>query len=318
MPEAALERIDALAASRAAGDDTPFMLGVGFVLPHCPFVARKEDYERFEGRVGLPTIPRADPASEHPWITRWREYAHIDHPSDAEVIRARTAYYGLVHALDRKIGRMLDRLDEAGLGENTIVVYASDHGEQIGERDLWWKNTFFDESAKVPLIASWPGVLPQGEHRRTIVNLIDVGATFIAAAGAPGLPRSRGRSLLDIAGDGQAPWLDETFCEYVTDLSSPWTGPEMLCQRMLRHGPLQVRAHGRLSAATFRSRGRSRWRSRSRRRSWLCRSATPVARSACSRAGIRRRFRKRGCAECEREGAPARVGQVDRSASTSS
>ncbi len=236
ITEAALERIDALAASRAAGDDTPFMLGVGFVLPHCPFVARKEDYERFEGRVGLPAIPRADPASEHPWITRWREYAHIDHPSDADVIRARTAYYGLVYALDRKIGRVLDRLEAAGLGENTIVVYASDHGEQIGERDLWWKNTFFDESAKVPLIASWPGVLPQGEHRRNIVNLIDVGATFIAAAGAPALPRSRGRGLLDIAGDGQAPWLDETFCEYVTDLSSPWTGPEMLCQRMLRSG----------------------------------------------------------------------------------
>ena len=83
---------------------------------------------------------------------------------------------------------------------------------------------------------AWPGVLPEAQRRSNVVNLIDVGATLIAAAGAPGLPRSRGRSLLDIASDPDAPWLDETFSEYVTDLSSTWTGPEAACQRMLRHG----------------------------------------------------------------------------------
>lgn len=231
---AASDRLRALAAARAAGDDTPFCLSVGFLLPHAPFVARKEDYSRFDGRVGPPRIPRTEP--EHPWIARWREFTCTDAPAESDVIRARTAYYGLVYALDRRIGILLDLLDEIGLAEDTVVIYASDHGEQIGERDLWWKNTFYEESVKVPLIMAWPGVLPEAQRRSNVVNLIDVGATLIAAAGAPGLPRSRGRSLLDIASDPDAPWLDETFSEYVTDLSSTWTGPEAACQRMLRHG----------------------------------------------------------------------------------
>jgi len=214
--------------------EAPFSLTVGFLLPHCPFVAWPADYARFEGRVGRPAIPR--PRDEHPWHAWWRRVAGIEDIDDDAVIRARTAYYGLVYRLDSMIGEILAALEETGLARDTLVVYASDHGEQLGERGLFWKNGFFEEAAKVPCVMRWPEGLPAGERRSQVVNLVDVAATFIDAAGAPPLPRSHGRSLLPLARDATTPWLNETFSEYVTDVVPHWTGPEATQQRMIRSG----------------------------------------------------------------------------------
>ncbi|MCG6901923.1 MAG: sulfatase-like hydrolase/transferase [Rhodobacter sp.] len=232
--QAACDRLKDLGRARQAGDDTPFCIVAGFILPHCPFVARAEDFERFQGRVSVPRLPVPD--DEPPWVTQWRAEGCTSDADEAAVLRARTAYWGLVHALDAKIGQILAALQAAGLRENTLVIYASDHGEHAGERGLWWKNTMYEESAGVPLILSWPGHLPEGARCNRVCNLIDLGATMIAAAGASPLPRSRGRSLLPVACDREAPWVDETFSEYLTDLSSPWTGGEKKCIRMLRKG----------------------------------------------------------------------------------
>ena len=64
--------------------------------------------------------------------------------------------------MDDMIGRILTALRENDLADNTLVVYSSDHGELVGEHDLWMKRTFYEESVKVPAIVSWPGVLPAG------------------------------------------------------------------------------------------------------------------------------------------------------------
>ncbi|RYH07835.1 sulfatase-like hydrolase/transferase [Tropicimonas sp. IMCC6043] len=234
--EATCERLADLGRARAAGDDTPFCMVAGFILPHCPFVARPEDHDLFAGRVPPPRIPSPEPGAEHPWLRKWRSEAHTENASATDVDRARTAYWGLVHALDTKIGRILRALDSAGLRENTLIIYASDHGEHAGERGLWWKNTMHEASVGVPLIMSWPGNLPANTRCDRVCNLIDAGATMIEAAGAQELPRSRARSLLGVARDPGAAWMDETYSEYVTDLSSPWTGSEATTQRMVRAG----------------------------------------------------------------------------------
>lgn len=230
------ERLAELGSARAAGDDTPFMMVAGFLLPHCPFVARPDDYDRFAGRVPPPRLGVPPPDEEHPWLRQWRKESRTDGATAAQIDRARTAYWGLVHALDAKIGRILDALEVAGFGRDTLVIYASDHGEHAGERGLWWKNTMHEDSAGVPLIVSWPGHLPEGTRCGRVANLVDVGATMIAAAGAAPLPRSNSNSLIDIARDPDAQWVDETFCEYVTDLSSVWTGSTATTQRMIRSG----------------------------------------------------------------------------------
>ena len=234
VTEQTLTWLDQVAAQRRAGDDEPFCLSVGYLLPHQPYVCAADDYRRYAGKVGLPSLPA--PESEHPYLHWWREHTgSLDLPEDA-VLRARAAYYGLITSMDRMIGEILDRLEALGLAENTVIIYASDHGDQIGERGLWWKQTFYDESVKVPLILSWPGVLPEGERRGQIVNLIDLGPTMLDAQGAPALPNVQGRSFLQVAKDGATPWCDETFSEYCTDGMAPWAGSEPVQQRMLRAG----------------------------------------------------------------------------------
>ena len=231
---AACALLDELAARRAKGDGRPFAITLGYILPHHPFVAHKEDYARYVGRVGMPR--RRPPDNEHPFHAWWRQYSGTGVIDETAWVRARTAYYALVTAMDRMIGQVLAKLSETGLAENTLVVYASDHGEQLGERGLWWKQTFFEESVKVPLIMSWPGVLPSGERRRQVVNLVDLSATLLEAMGAPALPGSDGRSFLSVAQDPDQPWLDETFSEFVSDGLDPWMGNAPFQQRMVRSG----------------------------------------------------------------------------------
>ncbi|MBT3359299.1 MAG: sulfatase-like hydrolase/transferase [Rhodospirillales bacterium] len=229
---ATLQVLDEIAEARKGGDAEPFALSVGYLMPHQPFVARPEFYDRYKGRVGLPDIPAVE--NEHPYMTEWRDFTGISDVPDDTAVRARTAYYALVEEMDAMIGCILDKLEELGLAENTLVVYTSDHGDQLGERGLWWKQTFYDESAKIPLLMSWPGTLPQGQHRGQVVNLIDLAATLLEAADAPPLPDADGRSFLQVARDGNRPWIDETFSEYCTDGVAPWTLPTPTRQRMIR------------------------------------------------------------------------------------
>lgn len=220
----------------ASTPEPPFALGVGLMLPHQPYVARAEDYLPYEGKVGLPTIPRPGANDDHAYLKHWRTITGIDAVPDAEVLRARAAYYGLTTRLDALVGQVLEQLEALGLADSTLVVYSSDHGDQLGERGLWWKQTFFDESAKVPLILSWPGVLPAGERRAQVLNLVDVGPTLLDAAAAPALPGADGNSFLAVARDANAPWLDLSFSEYCTDGSARWDNGNAVVQRMVRSG----------------------------------------------------------------------------------
>ena len=120
-------------------------------------------------------------------------------PSRLVEIRARAAYYALVETLDGFIGKIINSLKENNLYDNTLIIYASDHGEQIGERDLWWKQTFYEESVKIPLIMSWKDKLPCNERRKQILNLVDLTATIVDAGEGMKLPNIDGKSFLNIA-----------------------------------------------------------------------------------------------------------------------
>lgn len=233
---AACAELERIAVERRRGRDAPFCLSVGFMLPHPPYVAWREDYALYAGKVGLPRLPGPDPARDHPWLRWWRSDRGIAEVSEAEILRARAAYYGLVTRLDHLIGQVIGTLERLGLADDTLIVYTSDHGDQLGERGLWWKHTFYEESVKVPLVLSWPGQLPQDTRRGQIVNLIDVTATLVEALGAAPLPNGQGVSLLDVAHDARAPWHDETFSEYCTDAVPAWTGGDAVQQRMIRAG----------------------------------------------------------------------------------
>ena len=224
--------------SRAAGDgesDAGFCLTVGYMLPHPPYVCDPEAYANYEGRVSLPRIP-APQRDEHAFHHWWRENRGISEVADHAVMQARAAYWGLVHRLDGMIGELLACLEEGGLLDDTLVIYASDHGDHIGERGLWWKHTFYEESVKVPLVMRCPGVLPAGERRSEVVNLIDLSQTMLEAMDASPLPHADGRSFWQVARSAGTVWTNETYSEYCTDPVPYWTGGRAVQQRMIRSG----------------------------------------------------------------------------------
>lgn len=210
----------------------PFCLTVGYMLPHPPYVVDRDAYSLYRDRVPAPKLG-AESANDA-WHNWWRTARGVEAVPHNQRDRARAAYWGLVHRLDQMIGRVLDTLEAIGALENTLIVYASDHGDHLGERGLWWKHTFFEESVKVPLIMRLPGVLPAGAIRNQVVNLIDLSQTLLDAMGAPQLPHADGRSFWKVAQDDAAPWDNETFSEYCTDPIPEWTGGRAVQQRMIR------------------------------------------------------------------------------------
>eukprot|EP00904_Undaria_pinnatifida_P002336 jgi/Undpi1/12102/HiC_scaffold_41.g14075.m1 len=222
-------------ARRSGGSDEPFNLTVGFMLPHAPFVARREDYQLYEESVPLPAKPRPFAAEQHPFLRWWRQATEIEAVTEAETRRARAAYWGLVTRVDALVGQILRALEENGLVENTLIVYTSDHGDMLGEHGLWWKHVFYEESVKVPLIMSWPGRIPAGQQCDRVVSALDVNATILAAIDAPPLPHSEGRDFLSLVDGREVPedWEDIAFSEYCSDEFAPAGG---CYQRMIRQG----------------------------------------------------------------------------------
>lgn len=221
---------------RAGQPSTPFCLSVGYMLPHQPFVARRKDYVRYEGHVPMPSI--SEPYSEtlHPYFKWWREKCGIETVSDAEVERARTAYWALVDRLDFMIGQILSALEKNGLAENTLIVYMSDHGEQVGEHGLWWKQTFYEPSVRVPAILSWPGHLSEGQRLDQVISSLDLNATMLDALFCPALPQSQGRTLLPLLKGETTAWDNVAFSEFCLDGAGAG-GPypqEGVFQRMVR------------------------------------------------------------------------------------
>lgn len=76
--------------------------------------------------------------------------------SDEQIKRAKRAYYGSVSYVDDCIGRLLETLQDAGLADNTIVIFSGDHGDMLGERGLWYKMSYFESSVRVPLLVNYP------------------------------------------------------------------------------------------------------------------------------------------------------------------
>ena len=113
------------------------------------------------------------------------------------------------------MGRVLDYLDQAGLAENTIVVYSSDQGFFLGEHGWFDKRWIFEESMRTPFVVRWPGVTTPGQTCPEIVSNIDFAQTFLEAAGVPAPPEMQGASLVPIL-KGQIPadWRKSFYYHY--------------------------------------------------------------------------------------------------------
>ncbi len=164
---------------------SPFFLSVHFDKPHFPINPPQQHFDALAGHVALPDYPQDWLDKASPFVSSAVRYCSTSrHRHDSEVnLRALTAYYGCVEWVDDAIGRILDTLGYLGLDDNTIVVYASDHGEMAARRGMWQKSVFFEDSARVPLIIRAPGACSPGLRSSQLVGLIDLYPTLCKSAG---------------------------------------------------------------------------------------------------------------------------------------
>ena len=107
-------------------------------------------------------------------------------------------YLGSIAAVDDGVGEVLDYLEEAGLDENTLVVYTSDQGFYLGEHGWFDKRFIYNESFKTPLLVKWPGVIAPGSENTQMVQNLDFAQTFLDAAGLEAPTDMQGTSLLPL------------------------------------------------------------------------------------------------------------------------
>jgi len=164
--------------------DKPWALFVSLVNPHFPLIAPKEFYDLYEDvQIPMPHHYLENERPSHPGIDAYRHSFNYDDYFDEDTVRVATrAYYGMCSFLDHNIGRVLSALSRSGQAEETLVIYTSDHGESLGNRGLWGKSVFYEDSCAVPMMIAGPDVA-KGQRCDTPVSLVDIYPTIVEAVG---------------------------------------------------------------------------------------------------------------------------------------
>jgi len=184
--------------------ETPLCLVTSFSHPHDPYVSRPEFWDLYRDEdIDMPAIgplpfDQLDPHSQR----LWQASAIGDYDITPEDVRAsRHGYYAAISYIDSKFAQIVAALEDTGLMDNAVVVVISDHGDLLGERGLWYKMSYFENSARVPLIVSGRKRFSAG-RRKAPVSLADIAPSLVDLA-RPGAAAEMvgpldGRSLLPL------------------------------------------------------------------------------------------------------------------------
>ncbi|MBL8058332.1 MAG: choline-sulfatase, partial [Anaerolineales bacterium] len=215
-----------------SGDGRPFFLVASFTHPHDPYAIPRAYWDRYDhAAIDAPAVPALPFEQLDAHSQRVHRMCALDEyaVTPEHVRRARHAYYGALSYVDDKLGQLLQTLAAIGQRENTIVIFLSDHGDQLGERGLWYKMTFFEWSMRVPLLVHYPR---QFAARRVAApaSLVDLLPTLVELAG--GDPASlaapvAGRSLVP-ALRGAAEDQATAYGEYLGEGAA---GPVLMIRR---------------------------------------------------------------------------------------
>ena len=168
---------------RAPGIDTPWVLAVNIVNPHFPHYVTKALWDFYRNAGDLPLVGGDAETAHHPYCADLRAHFKTMEFNEEQTRGLRRGYLGCVTYVDSQIGRLLDALEDAGLADDTVFVYTSDHGEMLGKFGMWWKCSLLEDSARVPAMAVGPGFEPE-RRVKTPVSLFDIQAAMFDAVGA--------------------------------------------------------------------------------------------------------------------------------------
>jgi len=188
--------------------ETPFFLWASFFDPHPSYLV-PEPWDTMYDPDKL-TVPELTPGEhdnnpphhqmtqqEEPDFSAWQEpdghgmHGFSSHLLDKKSMAKNIAvYYGMISLLDKYVGKILDRLDQLGLTDNTLVIFTTDHGHFFGQHGLKAKGAFhYEDMIKVPFISRFPGKIPAGKESDALQSLVDLSPTFFSVCGVP-IPRT--------------------------------------------------------------------------------------------------------------------------------
>ncbi|AQQ71143.1 Arylsulfatase [Limihaloglobus sulfuriphilus] len=203
----------------------PFLVSLHYWAPHANQGVTTEDGDR----TWHPLSPQdwdlfkdLDPVVPH------ADYPNLNIPRVKRMLRE---YLAAVHSIDRNVGRLLDKLDSEGLSDNTIIVYTSDNGYNLGHNGIWHKGNgwwiltnnhdgyrpnIYDNSLRLPAIVRWPGRTKAGSNLKHVVSSMDWFPTLCRAAGLDGFEQYgiRGRDFSGLFDGSQNRWDEQLFAQY--------------------------------------------------------------------------------------------------------
>ncbi|MBC7801457.1 MAG: alkaline phosphatase family protein [Gemmatimonadaceae bacterium] len=207
----------------------PFFLHLGYYRPHPPFVASAPYHAMYDAADMPGPVRAASPeieAQQHPLLGWYLDHTHQQKffqgaegmaagMDEATVRQLRATYYGMMTEIDDNLGQVFTHLDATGQWDDTLIVFTSDHGEQLGDHHLLGKVGYFDESFRIPLVIKAPGNQRAGAIEDAFTESVDVMPTILDWLGGA-IPRAcDGASLLPfLDGPGPADWRDALHYEY--------------------------------------------------------------------------------------------------------
>ncbi len=207
---------DELIAEWAVGNlkreyEKPFFMAVGFVRPHVPFTAPKKFFDMYRLEdIKKPEMPKNE-MSDIPIMGKSIAYGRLKGGDDHAVSLVSETfsrelilgYLASVSFVDAQIGKVVEALEASDHMDNTVIVLWSDHGQHLGEKRTWRKQTLWEEATRVPLFFKAPGSLSPPSKNGEVVSLLDIYPTLVDLCDLPEQDRLEGESLVPMFTDSK-------------------------------------------------------------------------------------------------------------------
>lgn len=183
--------------NKAAKSSKPFATFLSYGTPHDPWAADNvpEKFRAMFKDVKFPNPPNYKPQNDK-YADGW---GRLNPAGRRQLPNWRRFYYAMTANLDWNIGRLMDAVDKAGLKDNTIIVFTSDHGEMFGAQGRRAKNIFYEEAARVPFLIRWAGKIPPAGVSDACLATVDIMPTILSLMGLKIPSRVEGMDLSHLA-----------------------------------------------------------------------------------------------------------------------
>lgn len=211
--------IDYIARWRTSPTRRGWCVHLSLLRPHPPWIP-PAPYHRMYPPNELPRPERGvdadQQAAAHPYLAAMLRHPHARAPDDSRQQRWQAGYYGLMTEVDDNLGRLFGALKRLGEWNDTLIVFTSDHGEQMGDQHLIGKLGFFDASYSVPLIIRNPSCEAAGTRVTAFTESIDIAPTLLDWLGIDIPEQFDGASLLPFTAERRprADWRSEAHWEF--------------------------------------------------------------------------------------------------------